>query len=644
LATAQKEPSLALKDLLASKLESYSTLQEAEEPCDSARIQLCDIAQPRPKQPDRLQGRSLPGLRLHERVAPIPVSVENRVGTIQNESTCLRLHEEVAPTCLPLHEEVGFHVQDRETSHLLDLARIQSVTRREARQAASGENPQDNKTSEDLLAKILELQGKDPLCMRLKKEISTKISTKSQAGTSTCSGRDGRKGYILGQNGLLLYEGRVVVPAQKALTQELLYLYHDDQLAGHWGIEKTRELLERKFYWPTLVVDVREYVTTCFTCQNIAISRHKPYGKLESLPVPEGPWQEVSLDFITQLPSSYIGTKEYDAILVVVDRYTKMARFIPTITNIAAPEFAALFHENIELKYGSPRGIVSDRDTRITSKFWAEICAYSLIKRKLSTAFHPQTDGQTEILNRILENYLRAYTSLEQMNWAKLLPSAEYAYNNSRSSSTKVTPFMALYGYNPELRFDIEDNTTKREAPAARDRVIRLKELRDRLVEELLESQERQAKYYNQRHLPKLFKRGDLVKLSTRNLRLKNKKLQPRWIGPIRILERIGSQAYRLALPEKYARLHDVFPIQFIEEYKPRDDIPPLPLPDLEDEEEFEVEEIKDKAIIQGQKHYLVKWEGWPTEYNQWIPEGDMEHARLAIQRYEKNQQKLASK
>src|SRR6266536_6431421 len=148
--------------------------------------------------------------------------------------------------------------------------------------------------------------------------------------------------------------------------------------------------------------NVREYVTTCSTCQNITIPRHKPYGKLEPLPVPSGPWQEVLLDFITQLPTSYIGTAEYDAILVVVDRYTKMAKFILTTTDIAVPEFAALFYENIELKYGSPKGIVSDWDTRITSKFWAEVCTYSLIKRRLSTVFYPQTDGQTEILNHIL--------------------------------------------------------------------------------------------------------------------------------------------------------------------------------------------------------------------------------------------------
>jgi hypothetical protein len=200
---------------------------------------------------------------------------------------------------------------------------------------------------------------------------------------------------------------------------------------------------------------------------------------------------------------------------------------------------------------------------------------------------------------------------------------------------------MALYSYNPELRFDIKDTATLGETPAARDRIVQLQELRDRLKEELLKSQERQAKYYNQRHQPRLFKRRDLVKLSTRNLRLKDKKLQPRWVGPFRVLERIGSQAYRLALPEKYARLHDVFPVQFIEEYRPREDQSPMPLPDLEDDEEWEIEEVKDKAIIKGQLHYLVKWEGWPTEYNQWIPEEDMGNARRAIQRYEKHQKKL---
>jgi hypothetical protein len=655
---AQEEPSLVQKDLLASKLVGSNPdlsktarldkglCDAVEQPqcrlCNTVKCQLCDaVRQPENRLCDaagpkldtlaRTHFVSLPKAELCDAArATQRVNARSPLVDSKGQWALSTVKEAVGPylrTPIATVQVLSAtpKAEDSEAGHLLELVRLQAVTRKDAKKAIQGESPLVDETADDLLDLILKSQGTDPLCTRLKKELDT---------------NSGRKGYSIGRLGLLCYKGRVVVPLQKSLIQELLYLYHDDQFSGHWGIEKTKELLERKFYWPGLAIDVREYVLSCQTCQNIAIPRHKPYGKLESLPVPERPWQEVSLDFITQLPSSRIGTKEYDAILVVVDRYTKIAKFIPTTTNISAPEFAALFHENIELKFGSPRGIVSDRDTRITSKFWVEVCVYSLIKRRMSTAFHPQTDGQTEILNRILENYLRAYTNLEQMNWAKLLPSAEFTYNNSRSSTTKITPFMALYGYNPELRFDVEDTATKGETPAARDRVLRLKELRDRLKEELLKAQERQAKYYNQRHQPMLFKRGSLVKLSTRNLRLKDKKLQPRWIGPFRILRRIGSQAYQLALPEKYARLHDVFPIQAIEKFNPRDDQPLLPLPDLEDDEEWEIEEVKDKATIKGSTHYLVKWEGWPTEYNQWIPEKDMGNAQDVVKRYERKKKK----
>ena len=122
------------------------------------------------------------------------------------------------------------------------------------------------------------------------------------------------------------------------------------------------------------------------------------------------------MDFITQLPISQIGAEEYNAILTIVDRYTKMAIFLPVQDTINAAGMAELLHKEVELRYGCPSGIVSDRDSRITSKFWAEICYYSFIKRRMSTAFHPQTDGQTEVLNRIVESYLRAFTSLEQMD------------------------------------------------------------------------------------------------------------------------------------------------------------------------------------------------------------------------------------
>ena len=157
-----------------------------------------------------------------------------------------------------------------------------------------------------------------------------------------------------------------------------------------------------------MLTDVTEYVTTCPVCQSIDTLRHKPYSSLQLLPVSERPWKEILLHWIVSLPPSRTGTgKEFNSILVIVDHYTKMARFLPTRSDTTAPKFAELFHCEIELKYNAPTSIVSDRDSKITSKFWAEVCYHVLVKRRLSTVFHPQTDGQTEILNRILEHYLR---------------------------------------------------------------------------------------------------------------------------------------------------------------------------------------------------------------------------------------------
>jgi hypothetical protein len=162
--------------------------------------------------------------------------------------------------------------EDSEAGHLLELVRLQAVTRKEAKEATKGESPLVDKTAEGLLDLILQSQGTDPLCIRLRKELDTNL---------------GREGYFTGRKGLLFYKGKIVVLFQKSLIQELLYLYYNNQFSGHWGIEKTKELLECKFYWPSLATDVREYVLSCQVCQNIAIPRHKPYSKLEPLPIPE---------------------------------------------------------------------------------------------------------------------------------------------------------------------------------------------------------------------------------------------------------------------------------------------------------------------------------------------------------------------
>ena len=323
MVSAQKEPSLIQKGLLAKKLaEPDLSLPEAVQLCDAARpgpvrldrsdlrlpeaVRLCDAAEPgpiRPGQSDSQQiaeelcdtaeaGSGLPELGLYSDTGmgqPIQglscleqQEAEARLpGTARVQLCYIAVFDQ---SSLWLHIVAEQEPEDAETGRLLGIIRIQTVTRGIAKKAAQDERPLGVQTSPDLLATIRVLQGSDPLCLQLKKELNT---------DSSC------EGYTLSQDGLLQYYGRAVVPAQKALIQELLYLYYDDQLTGHQGIDKTKELLERKFYWPGLAQDVREYITTYSTYQNITTPRHKLYRKLEPLLVLNGPQQEVSLDFIT---------------------------------------------------------------------------------------------------------------------------------------------------------------------------------------------------------------------------------------------------------------------------------------------------------------------------------------------------------
>jgi len=162
---------------------------------------------------------------------------------------------------------------------------------------------------------------------------------------------------------------------------------------------------------------------------------------------------------------------------------TKYALFIPTREDATAVDFAEMFFEHIECRFGTPRSVVTDRDSRITSDFWKEICEIQMIKRRLSTAYHPQTDGQSEVLNRVIEDYLRAYSSEDQTVWARLLPLAQFAYNNSRNYTTGMSPNRLLFGFDCNIRMDIADNVIERRIPAAYDRVQKLYELRQKLRE-----------------------------------------------------------------------------------------------------------------------------------------------------------------
>lgn len=262
------------------------------------------------------------------------------------------------------------------------------------------------------------------------------------------------------------------------------------------------------------------------------------------------------------------------------------------------------------------------------------------VKRRLSTAFHPQTDGQTERQNQTLEHYLRTYCSDKQNDWAMLLPIAEFAYRQSHHSTIGCSPFKAMYGYNPVLELRLGDETAQGEVPAAKERIKEIDLVRQELTKRWQGVLDSQAKSYNKKHQKQEFQQGDLVLLSAKYLKQKrpNKKLSDKAIGPFRIRRRIGTQAYHLWLPPTY-QIHPVFHVSLLEPYQRRPGdaaIPEYPIPDLIDDDEIgDVEAILGKRKSKGVTEYLIRWVGYPEDYDQWIAEEDV-HAEDLVNAFNK--------
>lgn len=312
----------------------------------------------------------------------------------------------------------------------------------------------------------------------------------------------------------LFHKGAICVPDHVETKRKILSECHDSPAAGHFGISKTFDLVSREYYWPGLRKYVKNYVLGCDTCTRNKTSHHKPYGLLQPLPVPDAPWTSISVDFITQLPNS----GPYSAICVFVDRFTKMALFIPTSNSIDAEGTATLFIKHVFCHYGTPSDIVSDRGSTFTSKFTQSLLKGLQVKQKLSTAFHPQTDGQTERVNSILEQYLRCFVNYQQDDWSDYLPIAQFAYNNSKHSTTDTSPFFALYGYHPRLSVTLP-RTTKDHSPAE-ERLQKLHDLHADLKFNIALAQEGHARFFDRRVISgPQYEVGDKVWLASKNIK-----------------------------------------------------------------------------------------------------------------------------
>ncbi len=455
--------------------------------------------------------------------------------------------------------------------------------------------------------------------------------------------------FTINDKGLLCYKGRYYVPDKDSLRLRIIQERHDNKTAGHPGQRKTLQNIRRDYWWPGMKDLVNEFVDTCDTCARTKSRRHKPYGHLKSLPAPPYPWSSVSMDLIEFLPES----KGYNSILVVVDRLTKMAIFIPTSTSLTSEDLAQLYIQHVFSKHGLPLNIISDRGSEFTSRFWRSFTSLLGIELKLSTAYHPQTDGQTERTNQALEHYIRVYTNYQQNDWVLLLPLAEFTYNNTTHSTTTVSPFFANYGYNPRSNFTPTDVPIT--APLAQEHVTNLDDLHNFLQYAIENAAERSAVHYNRKRQPTpTYRVGQKVWLSAVNIETKRKKstintetknrdkLEHRFLGPYKVIEKISSHAYRLELPKTIKGIHNVFNVQLLEPYYPntlpgRHQPPPPPV-EVDGEEEWEIEQILDSWLDRRYKEprrYLVKWLGY--EDTDELPASALENATDLLQQF--NQQ-----
>lgn len=418
----------------------------------------------------------------------------------------------------------------------------------------------------------------------------------------------------------------VVVPNDSDLKREIIMRAHADPLSGHPGRDRTLELVRRTFTWPNVARDVADVVAQCDSCQRNKSATGKPGGTLMPLPVPDQPWQSVSMDFVVGLPKT---RRQHDSLCVFVDRLTKMVHAVPCKTTITAEQTADLFFDTVIRLHGMPQSIVSDRDSKFTGAFFPALLKRVGARQNLSSAFHPESDGQTERMNRVLGEALRNYAGTDPHTWDRWLPAAEFAINNSVNRSTGQTPFYLNYGFHPRTPLTLELGDA---VPAAQQYAETFAQRMTDAQRFMQAAQDRAKEYADRGRREVTFEPGQHVLLSTKNLSLTGpKKFRPRWIGPFPIETMINRVAARLTLPSTY-RMHNVFHVSLLRPYKSDGTPPPAPddLPEAMNPtatRTYAVDKILDhetrKLRTRTLHRYLVKWHGLTHEHDSWIDESD---------------------
>ena len=381
------------------------------------------------------------------------------------------------------------------------------------------------------------------------------------------------------------FEGdRTCVPNLKELRHLLMRECHESVTAGHLGVMNTQFAVRRRYFWPKMESAVREWIKGCQVCQKTKPELRGTSGLYQPLEQPSAPWESVGVDFITGLPES----GGYNSIMTVIDRFSGMAHFLPTTKSVTAEGAADLFTREIVRLHGLPRSIVSDRDPKFTSEFWEKLFQRLDVKLAMSTADHPQSNGQTERANGSITQMLRAYSSEKQDTWSKHLPMLEFAFNSAKSSATERSPFMTVFGRQPVAPAD-----TYVPAPVAPVMLDKLPLLHRFVREARTAAQDAVALRENEARREFVAKPGDLVWLDTKQSRSStvvadNNKMKDLYVGPFKVLEADGNTA-KLDLPA-HMGIHPRVNASKLKMYVPP--VIPMEEPEAEPDGSYEVERI----------------------------------------------------
>ncbi|GJQ98022.1 putative reverse transcriptase domain-containing protein [Tanacetum coccineum] len=360
-------------------------------------------------------------------------------------------------------------------------------------------------------------------------------------------------------DGTLCFNGRSWLPCYGDLRTVIMHESHKSKYSIHPGSDKMYQDMKKLYWWPNMKANIATYVSKCLTCAKVKAEHQRPSGLLVQPDIPQWKWDNITMDFVTKLPKSSQG---YDTIWVIVDRLTKSAIFVPMRETDPMDKLARMYLKEVVTRHGIPLSIICDRDPRFASNFWRSLQNALGTSLDMSTAYHPQTDGQSERTIQTLEDMLRACAIDFGKGWVNHLPLVEFSYNNSYHASIKAAPFEALYGRkcrSPVCWAEVgEVQLTGPEiVQETTEKIVQIKQ-------RMQAARDRQKSYADLKRKPMEFQVGDKVMLKVSPWKGvvrfgKRGKLNPRYVGPFKVLEKVGSVAYKLELPEELSRVHNTF-------------------------------------------------------------------------------------